>query len=182
MKMKPELRIRELINRLARLDAAQAWSGDLNPTQSAVLDFLGRANRFSRSPSHVADYLGTTRGTVSQSLKSLTQKGYVIELRSKTDKRAISFDLTAKGQATILTPNITADAVATMDRKSSLMMITGLEALLMQLLARNGGRSFGVCNECTHFVPKSNGGHCSLLSQDLAHTETSQICHEQQTA
>ncbi|MDG1431396.1 MAG: MarR family winged helix-turn-helix transcriptional regulator [Paracoccaceae bacterium] len=62
------------------------------------MDYLGQANRFSRSPSHVAEYLGTTRGTVSQSFKSLVQKGYVTEHRSKFDKRIISFELTASGK------------------------------------------------------------------------------------
>jgi DNA-binding MarR family transcriptional regulator len=177
--MKSELRIRELINRLARLDTAQAWQGDLNPTQAAVLDYLGRANRFSRSPSHVADYLGTTRGTISQSLKSLGQKGYVIERRSSTDRRAISFELTHKGIEAALAPNGMATAVFKMDQSSRQNLMASLEALLVPLLKENGGRPFGICKECKHFASRPGDSHCSLLSEDLSPTDANQICHEQ---
>ncbi len=177
--MQQDLRIRELINRLARLDTTQAWQGDLNPTQSAVLDYLSRANRFSRSPSQVANYLGTTRGTISQSLKSLGQKGYVIERKSLTDKRIISFDLTHKGSEAALTPNVISGAVSKLDESSRHALIASLEALLVSLLKARGGRPFGICAECKHFVLRQNGGRCSLLSEDLSQTDASRICHEQ---
>ncbi len=180
--MKQELRIRELINRLARLDMTQAWQGDLNPTQSAVLDYLSRANRFSRSPSHVADYLGTTRGTISQSLKSLSQKGYVVEGRSHTDKRTIRFELTKKGQDVAFAPSMTADAVGRMDDSSREMLITSLEKLLVPLLKENGGRPFGICNKCRHYDARKSVGFCTLLSEKLSTADATQICFEQATA
>ncbi len=177
--MQRELRIRELINRLARLDTAQAWQGDLNPTQSVVLDYLARANRFSRSPSHVADYLGTTRGTISQSLKSLGQKGYVVERRSQSDKRTIRFDLTDKGSEAALRPNVTARAIARLEDGASDGLIASLEAVLVSLLTENGGRPFGICSACRHFKPRRGGGYCTLLSEELSYSDAGQICHEQ---
>lgn len=180
--MDTDLYIRELINRLARLDAASAWGGDLNPTQRAVLSYLARANRFSRSPSHVAEYLGTTRGTISQSLKSLLQKGYVSEFRSTQDKRAISFALTQKGKAI-------ADAGSSLDRSLSglddakkQVLQSALTDVLKHLVRQNDGRAFGVCKTCIHFKPSKPGGFCTLLSEPLAPEETSLICHEQESA
>jgi DNA-binding MarR family transcriptional regulator len=38
---------------------------------------ISRANRFSRTPAAVADYLASTRGTVSRTLASLESKGYL---------------------------------------------------------------------------------------------------------
>ena len=61
--MKNDLKIREPITQLARLNATSTWKGDLNPAQKAVLEYLARASRFSRSPSQVAEYLGSTWGT-----------------------------------------------------------------------------------------------------------------------
>lgn len=180
--MQDALRIRELINRIARLDSTQAWRGDLNPTQSAVLDYLSRANRFSRSPSHVADYLGTTRGTTSQSLKSLAQKGYVVERKSSTDRRTISFDLTDRGSHAALVPNVIAEAISGLDERARERLVAALEALLVPLLKRNGGRPFGICMRCKHFVARHTGGHCSLLSEDLSQVDTMKICHEQASA
>jgi predicted transcriptional regulator len=59
-----------LIDRLERLTRAGEGLG-LNPAQWEALRFLARANRFSRSPAAVADYLASTRGTVSQTLIAL---------------------------------------------------------------------------------------------------------------
>jgi len=69
--------IRELIERLARVSAADEWADDLNPTQKAALAYLARANQYSRSPSQVAEFLAATRGTVSQTLKALARKGLI---------------------------------------------------------------------------------------------------------
>ena len=97
----PRTEIRHLLDRLCRLAAAEEWTADLNPSQSAALAYLARANRFSRSPSQVADYLSSTRGTVSQTLKALHRKGYVAEVRSDTDRRSISYDVTRSGLAAL---------------------------------------------------------------------------------
>tara|TARA_R110002074_G_scaffold389165_1_gene572338 strand:- start:1429 stop:2001 length:573 start_codon:yes stop_codon:yes gene_type:complete len=179
--MKQDLYIRELINRLARLDAATAWDGDLNPTQRAVLDYLGRANRFSRSPSHVAEYLGTTRGTVSQSFKSLVQKGYVTEHRSKLDKRAISFELTKTGKIATSAKNPLTVALADHPEGETDRLMTSLRAVLGTMLSQNKGRPFGICNSCVHHEATSNGGYCTLLSEPLLPFETHQNCFEQET-
>jgi DNA-binding MarR family transcriptional regulator len=179
--MKHDLYIRELINRLARLDAVAAWQGDLNPTQRSVLEYLGRANRFSRSPSHVAEYLGSTRGTVSQSFKSLIQKSYVTEHRSASDKRAISFSLTEKGEGIVAAGNALTEVLSSypVDQKKTVMAF--LNNVLGDALAQNSGRPFGICKTCRHFDTKSEGGFCTLLSEPLSPIEATQICFEQET-
>ena len=180
--MDHDLYIRELINRLARLETTSAWQGDLNPAQRSVLGYLARANRFSRSPSHVAEYLGSTRGTVSQTFKSLVQKGYVIEQRSQTDKRAISFDLTDKGVLATDEPRLMSQAISKMDKQTSASLAASLETLLLSLLKENGGRAFGICSQCQYFASRKNGGYCTLLSEDVSLAESSKICHEQEPA
>lgn len=180
--MENQLHIRELIVRLARLEGASAWEGDLNPTQRAVLVYLGRANRFSRSPSHVAEYLGSTRGTISQSFKSLLQKGYVREHRSELDKRAISFDLTPKGQSIAREGSGLEQSIAALNKPDRAALHGALQALLKGELAKNNGRAFGVCNSCLHFQASQKGGFCGLLSETLLPEEVTLICHEQVSA
>lgn len=180
--MKQTLRIRELINRLARMDAMQGWEGDLNPTQVAMLSYLKRANRFSRSPSHVADYLGITRGTTSQSLKSLSQKGYVEEHRSAADKRVIHFELTAKGQHAAETVSSVETALSHQSHHAQQQLEAQLETVLRTLLRANGGRAFGQCNSCRHHEAQQSGGFCTLLAVSLTPDEGDQICYEQEFA
>ena len=45
-------------------------------------------------------YLGTTRGTMSQTLKALENKGYVAGEPSETDKRSLSYALTDRRDPT----------------------------------------------------------------------------------
>ncbi|WP_108816332.1 MarR family winged helix-turn-helix transcriptional regulator [Loktanella sp. Alg231-35] len=177
--MANETHIRDLINRLARLDSAQGWTGDLNPTQLAMLSYLGQANRFSKSPSHVAEYLGTTRGTATQSLKSLQQKGYVAERRSEVDKRVISYELTVTGREMSRSPAPLQAAVSSLSTKERQTFHQLLQSALLDVLARNKGREFGLCKNCQHHQESNKGPYCALLDVELTRDEADQICYEQ---
>ena len=180
--MSNETHIRDLINRLARLDSAEGWGGDLNPTQRAMLGYLVQANRFSRSPSHVAEYLGTTRGTATQSLKSLLQKGYVTERRSESDKRVISYAPTQAGRDVAHAPAPLQTALSATGADERRALETALKTLLLALLAQNDGRAFGLCRDCIHHQDRDGGRRCALLNVALTRDEAEQICHEQVSA
>lgn len=44
---------------------------NVQPTHLSALRYLARCNRYSNTPLAVTEYLGLTKGTVSQSLKAL---------------------------------------------------------------------------------------------------------------
>ncbi|MET4807944.1 MarR family winged helix-turn-helix transcriptional regulator [Limibacillus sp. MBR-115] len=170
--------IRSLIDRLARLDAAEAWSGDLNPAQVAALSYLSRANRFSRSPSQVADYLGATRGTTSQTLKVLERKGYLVEQRSLSDRRSISYSVSHEGQALAGEEAPIEAVLRCLDGAQAAALEHTLREILQALLDKRGGRAFGVCRTCRYHQKRGAGGFCTLLSEPLKEVETTQICFE----
>ena len=176
--MTDKLHVRDLINRLARLDSARGWAGNLNPTQLSMLGYLAQANRFSRSPSHVAEYLGTTRGTATQSLKSLLQKGYLTELRSEVDKRVISYELTKTGQLVARTPAPLQTALASLGHEERQVLQRILNSLLLDIITRNKGREFGFCRDCIHHQNRDGAPYCALLTLALTPDEAGQICHE----
>jgi len=178
---RPE-QIRSLVNRLARLDAAETWDAALNPAQVAALDYLARANRFSRAPSNVADYLGTTRGTMSQTLKSLARKGYALERPSPTDGRSISYELTETGRALAAGQRALVDAIDRLPDLEQARLSDALSKLLRHQLRENGRRPFGLCRSCTHHRVTQEGAFCTLLSLKLMPEEADQICHEQEAA
>lgn len=175
-------RIRSLINRMARLDASEGWAGDLNPTQKMALEYLAEANMYSRSPSHVAEYIGTTRGTMSQTLKALARKGYVEEHRKEHDQRSISYDLTKEGAEIVRQPNPVARAIGEMSKANQAMLEQGLTQGLNLALLANGGRSFGQCKSCTHHDGTTNSGFCKLLGVSLEAGEREKICIEHEEA
>src|SRR5579885_461789 len=99
MPLSPEaLEAAHLIDRLDRLARSDEQVGNLNPAQWEALRYLARANRFSRTPAALADYLASTRGTVSRTLASLEAKGYVSRDASLRDGRSVVLALTARGE------------------------------------------------------------------------------------
>lgn len=171
-------RVREIIDRLGRIVAAEEWNDEINPTQWTALSYLARANRFSRSPSQVSDYMAATRGTVSQTLKALARKGLVEERRSDQDKRSISYSATGQGLALLEGENLIEDAASVLSDSERAVLLDGLETLMHNALARRRSRPFGVCRTCTHHRKVGDGGFCKLLGVPLAPAETRQICHE----
>lgn len=172
--------VKHLIKRLSRIDASEGWAVDLNPVQKAALEYLSRANRFSRKPSQVAEFLASTRGTVSQTLKALARKGYIEEVKSKFDKRSISYDLTALGVEAVTSHDVLSRALKDVSKKELLQVSETLNAILGHAIANNGQRPFGLCRNCEHFQVKGKGGYCGLLEEPLAPAEITRICFEQQ--
>lgn len=175
-------RISELIERLGRINAAEEWTGDLNPSQWAALAYLARANRFSRAPSQVAEFMAATRGTVSQTLKVLARKGLASELRGETDRRWVSYHITDAGAAALSRAGSLArgvDAIPSRDRETLARLLADV---LQATLEARGMRAFGMCRTCRHFRARGSGGHCALLGEMLAPEETGQICHEHERA
>ena len=170
---------RALITRLARLEAADGWTGDLNPAQRVALDYLAKANRFSRSPSHVADFLGSTRGTTSQTLKALVRKGYVAEEPATADKRSISYELTDTGREVTSQHSLLRSSLDGLPDREVTRLAETLQNVLGAATRQNGSKPFGICRTCRHFRAQNGGGHCKLLQVALHPHEINQICHEQ---
>ncbi len=99
----------------------RAWSreqplvAELQPVQLSALHYLARCNRYSDTPLGVTEYLGLTKGTVSQSLKVLEGRGLISKLPDARDRRSVHryarvtgkpgvcFIITGPGMTNILT-------------------------------------------------------------------------------
>tara|TARA_R110002110_G_scaffold138271_4_gene323912 strand:- start:1157 stop:1681 length:525 start_codon:yes stop_codon:yes gene_type:complete len=171
-----------MLDRIARITASGDWGGEINPTQRAALSYLTNANRFSRSPSQVADYLSATRGTVSQTLKALARKGLVHEIRSELDKRTISYDVTEEGHAALNVRTVIDNALSQLSETKLNNLSCQLSDLIRQALMARGGRSFGVCRTCRHHRADTAGAFCLLLNEPLLPAEADLICHEHEPA
>jgi DNA-binding MarR family transcriptional regulator len=177
------------IDRLERLIRAGEQSDGLNPAQWDALRYLGIANRFSRTPAALADYLATTRGTVSRTLASLEEKGAIERIASTRDGRSVDFALTKSGHRLLDGDPLTRIA-AGIDRATKAdapVFSTLLASVLRDALARNGGRAFGHCNSCRHFRAGHHAGnaqphHCALLNESLSDADSKSICAEQEPA
>jgi DNA-binding MarR family transcriptional regulator len=160
--------------RLVRLAYAEPSGPGLTATQWMVLRYFARANRFSRTVSAFAEYHASTRGTASQTIKGLVQRGYLTRTRSNIDGRSVRLDLTERGRAAL-----TADPCARLDAIVRALPAEQLERLAsgVQSLARALATSlrrpdFGRCGRCRYFTDQSSDAGrpvavCSQLGAEI---------------
>lgn len=175
-------RLLALVDRFARLSNATMRDDDLNPAQRSALGYLAVANRFSRSPSQVAEYLAATRGTVSQTLKALERKGFVAPQPDPADKRSLSYDLTDAGRAALARGDATGDLIGEVSQSDLAAAEAAMGQVLAQALAARGYRSFGICRSCRHHDASGGRHHCRLLDVALDLGDSRRICAEHAAA
>ncbi len=183
--MEPRQVIQDAIDRLARLSVADAHRAGLPPVQLEVLEYLGKANRFSRTPSAVTAWLGSTKGTVSQSIAALERRG-LLEKRRRNDRRSVSLDLTQAGAQMLADwrEEGTRAILAQLGEEET-RALSGLLRRVLHLRLAGRARPFGMCRECRHFRPGAKDGapfRCALLDELLDDDDAGRICMEQEPA
>jgi len=176
--------IASLVDRLSRLAHSLQYSQGLNPAQWNALRFLARANKYSASPGVLAEYLGTTKGTVSQTLISLETKGLIQRIRCDDDRRKVRLGLTRAGEAMLQL-----DPLREIERASAAVPVqdrdclqAALTTIVNDLCTRQEGPRFGVCGACCHLVSSDEAGscdgtrRCGLTKDPLDSGELAQIC------
>jgi DNA-binding MarR family transcriptional regulator len=176
--------IAELVFHLGRIASGEGLAEGLTAAQWAALRYFAQANRFSRTPSAFAAFHSTTRGTASQTIKSLEVQGYLTRMRSEEDGRSVRLVLTEK-----------ASAILTNDPFESLVRAAGslspsiqghfanaLQNMLGQVAQERGRPPFGTCTSCQHLESDgySRQGQtpyaCGFTSEPLRLEELDGIC------
>ncbi len=187
---KPELTISALLDRVGRVTRGLQFVNGLSPAQWEALRFLSRANRYSCGPSALADFLGTTKGTVSQTLIALENKGYLRRLRTERDRRTVRLELTPAGRGLLKRDPLLVvdDAVAGLPAGERNAITEGLDRLLRNVQQRLGANDFGVCETCSLFAAEGAAGEhdgphrCGLTNEPISDGETRLICVNYRTA
>lgn len=179
-----EVKLAELVNRIGRTIHCLQFAHGLNPAQWEALRYLNRANRYSRTPTALASYLGTTKGTASQTVKALEAKGCLRRRPEPSDRRVCKLEVTEAGSALLAKDPIceieTAVAAAGLDAGPAL---AGLDRILQDLRASCGMQSFGVCVQCGHFGDGGpSDGICGLTGEGQSEADSTRICVNFQAA
>ena len=175
------------LSELLKIDSRNAGAEDgLQPVQLEVLHYLSICNRFSDTPMAVTEYLGQTKGTVSQTLKVLERKDLLTKLPDKDDRRVFHLKVSAKGQRLLAqcipTPMI-ASACQTLSDAEQKQIANALKQLLLTIVQVNKLKSFGICRSCYYNIKNDDGSYfCSLVEQPLTADETELICKEHEGA
>jgi len=176
----PLLDLIERLGSLLRADQRRAGAG-LQPVHLQVLDYLARCNRFSDTPAAITAFLGSTKGTVSQSLALLEREALVQRREDAHDRRVTHFALTRAGRrelrAARLPPGWEA-ALTGLGAREQETATRALARLLQGLQRANGQRTFGQCRDCRHLQTIGKHYRCGLNGETLSTVDTQRICHE----
>ena len=176
--------IAELILHLGCLASREALIEGLTPAQWVVLRYFARANRFSRTPSAFAAFHGTTRGTASQTIKSLESHAYLMRRRSEADGRSAQLDLTDKARAILAKDPLEAlvRAANALPPGARGHFANGLQRMLGQVARERSKPSFGTCSSCEHLegdgcCPNGQAFYsCGFASEPLLVEELDDLC------
>ena len=174
----------ELLDRMGRIAHGLQFALGLNPAQWEALRFLARANRYSRSPSALAEFLGTTKGTASQTLIALESKGFVKRTRRASDRRSVDLEVTPAGLELIEQDpmDLVLEAATRLSRDECEAMNAALGQLVKNLQRSIGLPEFGPCLDCVHFrqdnvEPEAQTVcRCALSEDVLASHDLNQVC------
>lgn len=174
----PAIEIATRLERLGRLLRQASHEGGLVPAQWEVLRYLSRANRLSRSPGCVARYLGSTKGTVSQSLLTLEKKGLLTRRTNAADERHVLLDLTGAGREKLLSDPLQALAsnLDGLGGKTRRRFARGLAELLGQEIERQGAARFGTCAACAHLGSSAGQSQCAVDGKTIDTAERQLLC------
>lgn len=154
----------------------------LQPIHFQLLNFLSRCNKYSDTPAAAANFLGMTRGTVSQSIIILEKKGYIKKTQDLADKRVVHLSLLPSGKEVLLEARPTElfeKAFAILNRDMGKLSGKALFTNALTALQKaNQSNSFGMCKTCKHFSTKNNGFFCQLTQEPLSTEDSEKICQE----
>jgi DNA-binding MarR family transcriptional regulator len=140
----------ELLGQIARFFLFEGAKHGLRDREWMALRFLSSANRFSRTPSALASYVGTTRGTASYIINELERLGYLEKTRSAKDKRSVTLSVTQQGRKFLGRDpvNVLTSAIGVLDDEHK----TGLRDMLRRSLEQSDAalqsRHADVCKRC----------------------------------
>jgi len=176
--------IAELVFHLGRIASGEGLVEGLTAAQWAALRYFARANRFSRTPSAFATFHATTRGTASQTIKSLETQGYLIRIRAEDDRRSVRLILTEKARDILANDPIESlvRAANSLPRGVQGHFTSALQRMLGQVAQERGKPAFGTCTSCQHLetgVCSQEGQTpyaCGFTSEPLLLEELEGVC------
>ena len=177
----------DLIERLGNLVRADVRAVcneyGVRPVQLEALGFLTQCNRYSDTPQAVSEFLGLTKGTVSQTLKILEQKGLLRKRGDTKDKRLVHLKPTAKGRQ-LVERAVPAESlrlgVEKLSKSDGQVTIEALRVLLRSVQKANDLKTFAPCHTC-RFNQKHEGNYfCELTQEPLAESDVTLLCREHQ--
>lgn len=182
------------LDQLASLVRAQSWRTDatpsLPPTQAAVVRMLAGVSESLRG-GQIAERLGVSAASLSDSLKTLEAKGWIRRVPDPQDGRASRVRLSAKGRSLAQRLNHPERGMSALLQDlddtdvGQLLRITQL--LVAQAQQQGLATGLRTCLGCRFFQPYASGDAqrphvCGFLQQAFGDPDLRVQCAEQEAA
>ncbi len=169
----------DLIVHLARLGQSAA-STRLTAAQWTALRYFARARRPSRTPSAFSCFHATTRGTASQTVKSLVAMGLLARDSHGTDGRSTLLDVTEAGHAMLRMDPLEdlRHVLAKLDPEQRAAMGAALRQAVGEMAQLREVPVFGSCVDCMHCDRGPQGVICRKSQNMLDAEEMASFCVE----
>jgi DNA-binding MarR family transcriptional regulator len=174
---------------------SQAWADacqrGLTPTQGQILTLLRSRAESGLRLSQVAESLGISPPTASDSVRALVRKGLVQKARAAGDARAIALELTRLGrteaECTASWPDFLLCAIDTLSESEQEALFVGLIKIIGALVDRGSVPHQRMCLTCRYFHADAQPGrrpphHCALLDAPLGTRQLRLDCAEHVSA
>jgi len=156
----------------------------LSPTQIQILIFLLTHSKEKRKISHLAKEFDMTKATISDSVKVLFQKSYVIKEFEANDSRSFTLHLTKEGEEIARRTSVfvgeiekSIDKLNQGEKENLFLNLIGI----IDSLNQSGVISIQrMCLSCANYAPNHNGQDhfCKLLNKKLHYSELQIDCPE----
>lgn len=164
---------------VARLVHGTSTDPSLTPAQWTALRYFNSANRFSRTPSAFSQFHATTRGTASQTVKSLIGMGLLERHVNKADARSALIEVTAAGQQKLAHDPLAdlSRCIAALPDDQRKVFAATLAKVSDALAQMRAAPTFGNCGDCGHCDTTNAGGtYCRCTHSILSEGEMTSLC------
>lgn len=154
----------------------------LSPIQIQILIFVAYHKQTLCNVSHLAKEFNVTKPTVSDAIRVLGKKGYIIKDYSSSDSRSYSILLSDLGKKTVVTTENFANPIRnqldTIQKNELESLYNSLSNLVYQL-NRNGVLTVQrTCFGCKFYNKSHDKDYCDLMQKELLPTEIRLDCPE----
>ena len=171
--------VADQIVHIARLVHGGAADPSLTPAQWTALRYFACANRFSRTPSAFSQFHATTRGTASQTVKSLIALGLLERHANEADGRSALIEVTPEGRRKLATDPLAdlSRCIDALEAPRRAMLIEALYDIAEALAQMRATPTFGNCGDCGHCDTSSGSkAYCRCTQSMLTHSDMDALC------
>lgn len=154
----------------------------LSPIQIQILIFLLFQPVEKCRVSYLAKEFNMSKPTISDSIKSLLEKGLIHKKSDPADSRSYIVSLTDSGRLTAIRSSdftrSVENPVSSLDLQQKEMMLDGLLKIIHGLNLAGIITVQRMCFTCIHYRISDEGHYCKLLQMPLAYKELRMNCPE----